>query len=136
MQLLNANLGLNIQESDIISAHRIGRVVNSTVGSDSASSAVPGGSHSRGPKPLPIIVQFSNKKLRNEALSHRKLLKGRGFSVTEQLTTARASLLRKCTELVGAGKLMGAWCHDGRILIKSLNQRSIVVSNERDLAIY
>ena len=129
--ILNSNMGLSIQESEITTVHRIGKP--QTISSALSSASHQGASLTR---PAPLIIQFVSKKIRNETLSQRKNLKGKAISLTEQLTTRRAGLLKKCTDLLTQKKVNGAWSHDGRILIKTLNNRTLVVSNEQDLVNY
>jgi len=111
-------------------------VANSS-GARGDGTSVSGSGSSHSPltsRPQPIIVQFANRKTRNTTLALRRQLKGKGFSISEQLTSRRAALLKKSTELVQAGKLESAWSHDGRVLIKSLNHRTVVINNSHDLA--
>src|SRR3989442_6003242 len=132
IQVLNTNLGTTIQESDISTAHRLGKPT-SIVASANTSASV-GSITSQLSRPSPIIVQFNSKNVRNETLRQRKRLKGKGISINEQLTTRRASLLKRSSELVAAKRLDSAWSHDWRIIVKTLNHRTIVVHSEIDLA--
>jgi hypothetical protein len=118
--ILNSNLNSAIQEQDLVAVHRIGR-------------PTPDGNAASSPKPAPIIVQFSIRQLRNSTLSKRRLLKGKGFSLTEQLTARKSQILKKCNELVSAQKIQSTWSHDGRILIKTLSNRIAVVASQADL---
>ena len=47
------------------------------------------------PAPPPVIIQFANKRIRNAILSKRKDLKRSKITLTEQLKSTRAALLRK-----------------------------------------
>jgi hypothetical protein len=120
VDLLNKYLGTTIQGGDLSAVHRIGR-----------STPTASSTH---PKPLPIIVQFVNRKSRNQVLSLRKNLKGKGFSITEQLTARKALLLKKAAEYVANNKVQAAWSHEGRVLVKSLTNRTIVIHSETELS--
>jgi hypothetical protein len=82
------------------------------------------------------VIQFANRKIRNATLSQRKNLKGKGITVTEQLTTRRAQLLRKSSDLVASHRLEGAWSHEGKVIIKTLSGRTTAIKNEQDLINY
>jgi hypothetical protein len=130
VQLLNTNLGTTISDIDISVAHRIGRPPGNNTSSSGAGSQ---SSSTQMSRPPPVIIQFSNKRVRNTILGQRKRLKGKPMTITEQLTARRASLLKKCTELVTSKRLESAWSHEGRILVRSLNQRTTVITKEQDL---
>jgi hypothetical protein len=118
--LLNTNLLLNLTTADINLVHRLPRA--NTNASSSAAT-----------KPTPVIIQFVNKSIRNSVLSNRKLLKGKGFSITEQLTSRKAAILRKASELVTSSKLLSAWSHDGKVLVKTLQSNTIAIASLADL---
>ena len=123
--LLNNLMQINIQEADIGIAHRVGRPPSSS-GSGTTTAQ----------RPQPIVVQFLNKAVRNSTLARRRLLKGKGVSITEQLTVRRSNLLKKSSDLVSAKKLESAWSHDGKVIIKTLNHRTVVINNDHDLIGY
>ena len=119
LHLLNTTLGVTIGDQDLIAVHRLPRHSNSTA---SAST-----------RPPPVIIQFANKRIRNAILSKRKDLKGSKITLTEQLTSTRAALLRKANELAQAKKIQTAWSHDGRVLVRTLADRTIIIGNLHDL---
>jgi hypothetical protein len=116
--LLNSNLGVSVHDNDLSTAHRVRRVNASSSGN---------------PKPPPVVIQFNNRAIRSDILSKRKHLKGRGLSITEQLTPRRMNLLKKAGELVIQHKILSSWSHDGRILIKSLDNRIVPILMANDL---
>lgn len=140
-QLITTNMGITVNESDINTAHRIGRPTSggrndrqggiNTGLSDGATNSSTGNV-----KHQPIIIQLNNRKLRDQILHHRRVLKGKGFTITEQLTTRKAQLLKKCTDLTHENRLKGSWSAEGKILIKTLNDRTLTVTSELDLAGY
>ena len=123
VDLLNNNMpSLGLLESDISNAHRFGRVTTA------AQSTT---------KPPSVVISFSRRVLRNSILEHRKELKGKRISVTEQLTPSRSAILKKATDLVATHHLNAAWSHDGRILIKpTINSRAIQIMTLSDLEHY
>ena len=136
-------MGITVRENDINSAHRLGRPAAGGRSTGSAHGENGGGLTGDANNPgtanvkhQPIIVQLTNRKLRNQILNQRRVLKGKGFTITEQLTTRRAQLLKKCTELTIANRLKGSWSTEGKILIKTLNDRTLTVNSERDLSGY
>src|SRR2546425_7768129 len=136
IQLLNSNLGTSILSTDISTVHRIGRHHPPSATEGAGISGQLNSSSTAQAKPLPVIIQFLNKKIRNATLVQRRRLKGKNISITEHLTARRASLLKKSTDLVASHKIEGAWSHDGRILVKTFNHRTLVINNERDLISY
>ena len=128
VQVLNTNLGLNLTVNDISAIHRLPRHQSTP---SATVSGVP--LSGQATKPPPVLIQFINKKTRNSTLEKRRLLKGRGFTITEQLTHRRATLLRKATECVSSKRVASAWSHDGKILVKTLTNRTIVISSDSDL---
>lgn len=118
---LNSNLGLTLKHDDISTLHRLPKPAtqSSTTGATS--------------KPAPVIVQFLSRSTRNTVLSKRKLLKGKSVVITEQLTAKKMSLLRKANEFVTSGKLQSAWTHDGKILIKTLNNHTMAINTPAQL---
>lgn len=121
--LLNTHLNVSISLADVNLIHRLPRT-------NTAASA------SGRPKPPPIIIQFINKQIRNQILANRKLLKGKGFSITEQLTSRKATLLRKASELVTASKLLSAWSHEGKVLVKTLANHTVPITCLAELLQY
>lgn len=119
--LLNSNLGITIRDTDIVAAHRVRK--SATAQTDAS-------------RPPAVLVQFNSRRTRDAVIAKRKLLKGKGFSITEQLTNRRMSLLKKATELVNQQNLQSAWSHDGRILAKTRDNRIMYISSVNDLNQY
>ena len=122
IDLINTNIpGVNIAETDISVVHRIGRP---------PVSPAPSGGIS---KPQPVVVRFTRRSMRNNILLRRKELKGKSISISEQLTSDRAKLLKKASDLVTSKRLQGAWSHDGKVLIILSDNSIRQVSMESDL---
>jgi archaellum component FlaC len=84
-------------------------------------------------RPPPVVVRFTRRLTRTTLMANRKLLKGKHIVLTDHLTPARSSLLKKATSLVTNQKIGGAWSHEGKILIKTLSNRTVVILSEEDL---
>jgi len=110
---------VSISSDDINAMHRLPKAQSSLVATSSGASNL---------KPPPVLIQFCNRKRRNEILTKRKLLKGKGISLTEQLTVKKAQLLKKAGELVETKKINSTWAHDGKILAKTLANRTLVLT--------
>src|SRR3989442_172767 len=110
----------SIESSDISILHRISRPQSTSNSS----------------RPRPVVVKFTRKSMRNDVLHHRKELKGKNISITEQLTSPRSSALKKANDLVISGKLSAAWSQDGRILIKAHDNLMRQIASISDLAQY
>jgi hypothetical protein len=119
LHVLNSNLGLALTPSDVNAVHRLPR-------QQPQSST----SHA---KPPPIIVQFTSRKVRNAVLQNRRNLKGKGFSITEQLTAKKSALLRQATDYVTSGQIKGCWSQEGKIIVKTRNDRTTVVTSVEDI---
>jgi len=113
---ITTNLGISVTEADINAAHRLTRNATNTAGNSSN-------------KPAPIIIQLCNRKTRAKILANRKLLKGKSVLITEHLTSKKSQLLKKATDLVTLNKLNGAWAHDGKILAKTLTNRTVTITH-------
>jgi len=121
--ILNNNLGTNLDETDINVIHRLSRpVAQSASGSSTAAQ-----------KPPPVVIQFMKKKTRSELISKCKKLKGMRIIITEQLTSKKAQLLKKVNGYVSSGKLQSAWTHDGRILARTMNNLTAVITPTTNL---
>lgn len=117
--ILNTNISdLNLVPENISTAHRVSRGAQQSASSN--------------PKPPTIVIRFTHKSVRNNVLANRRKLKGRGITLTEQLTSRRAGLLRKANEMV-PGKIQSAWSQEGKILIKSFSNRIVHIENDGDL---
>jgi hypothetical protein len=95
---------ITLMDTDISTAHRIGKQLPA----DGSPGTV---------RTQPIVVRFTRRSTRNDVLAARKELKGKKIAVTEQLTPNRSQLLKKATELMNNEKVLGAWSHDGKILV-------------------
>ena len=95
--LCKTKLGINLAESDIDRAHRIGP------------------SWQRNPdprRPRAILVKFVRHNVKSEVIHKRRLLKGSNVAIREDLTSYRQHLL---TDIRGLPSIQAAWSYDGHI---------------------
>ena len=127
VDFINTHLSdLTVTTSDISVVHRTGRSHPTATSQDARSTA----------RVQPIVVRFAKRDVRNQVLLKRKELKGKRISITEQLTNNRAQLLKRANELVNGNKVLGAWSHDGKILIKTPDNRITQIASIADLEKY
>ena len=98
-------------------------------------------SHRLGPRPTarstrnnptktrPIIFRLSDFRVRKSVFSNKKQLKGKGFSISENLTGRRYRLLKLATEKYGRGNV---WTNEGRVTTK-FDNKFYVINSESDL---
>ena len=121
--ICKSRLGIQIDISkDIDRSHRTGRINPPS----SSSAAVP---------PRPIIVKLTSYRIRKEILLKRRLLKGTGVVIVEDLTAKNQKLLKKTRE---HRKVQQTWTTDGRIiaLLPAQGGKTItkVITCEEDLS--
>ena len=141
LSLLTKNFpSATILSSDISTSHRTGPGKkiqggqdNQSAGQDNQSAGQDNQSAGQRVRTPPIVVRFTRRCVRNTILSLRKQLKGKNLSITEQLTPARSQLLKKASGYVSDKKLEAAWSHDGRILVKTNADRTVVINTVADL---
>ena len=79
----------------------------------------------------PIIIKFCSYRKRQEVFARKKLLKGSGLVLMENLTQTRFNLFRKVKEVVG---LKNCWTSDGRIYaVRQQDQKVVVITKIEDL---
>ena len=78
----------------------------------------------------PIIVKFATYQSRNLVFKAKKLLKGSGIAIFENLTTRRASLLKDVKRIAGNGN---AWTMDGNILAFNMEGKIFTVRRIEDI---
>ena len=83
--------------------------------------------------PPPVIMKLISRQTKSALMTNRKLLKGKQVVITDHLTPARSALLKKATTMASSGSIQSAWSQDGRILVRSLQNRTVQFSTENDL---
>ena len=117
---INEELGLNppMEMASIQRSHRVGRRNDSR---PTRSNQV---------KPRPIIIRFRDWSERVRVFKNKRQLKGKGISITENLTKKRMQLLQLAKVKFGHNNV---WTIEGRITTK-VNNRPIIIQSEVDLA--
>ena len=103
----------------------------------SAVHRLPSASHnaaSSTPKPPPVVVKFVRRQTKNFVMVNRKFLKGKQTVISEHQSPSRSALLKKASQLAAANKVQSAWSQDGKILLRSLKDRTVQIFSEADLA--
>ena len=77
-------------------------------------------------KVRPMIVKFVRYYDRKQVFSKEKLLKGKGISITESLTSFR---MKKLEEARAKHGFKNVWSIDGRIMFKNANDKPSVYYN-------
>lgn len=100
-------LNVTVTPSDISVAHRLGRR-----------------SGQQNNTPLPIIVKFTNRKVRQNILAARKSLRtsAPGVYVNENLTTTDSEIHKRARALAKTNKISKTWTHNGIVMIRKDNQ--------------
>lgn len=97
VEVVSNNLGFTITSPDLKRSHRLGRERDDG-------------------KPRPIIARFARMDLRNKVYYHKKLLKGKKFLITENLTDRRLAAYNEAKTKYG---VTNVWTQEGRIMAKN-----------------
>ena len=108
LNIINNDLEIDLTETAIDRTHRIGDPKK------------------KKKKVRPIIVTFVRCYDRKQVFSKKKLLKGKGISITESLTRFRMKKLEEAREKHG---FKNFWSVDGRIMFKEANDKPSVYYN-------
>ena len=124
---MNDVLHININDTDIVKCHRIGRTDR----------------NNRSVRPRPILVKFHSASLKSEILNARRKI--RNFSsadfpspvfINEDLTDARRSVYAKCRNLKKEKRILDCWTQNGRVLIKTDTNTILPVACLDDLLMF
>ena len=119
-EVINNEIGIALSPSAIHRSHRLGPPKSHR---NTRSNKV---------NPQPIIFRFVNFKKRQEVFYSKRKLKGKLFSLSENLTPTRYKLLKDAQAKFGIGKV---WTTEGRVITK-INNRSVTINNYEDLQKY
>ena len=138
--LVKNKLNVDINSTDIEIAHRTGRRPNRDErdGPEYMESGEVGGAGAgprpgaapTGARPRPIIVRFYSRLVRDSVLIKRRVLKGMGLSIGEDLTPENFKLLKRVQEHSGT---LSSWSHRGKILTKLKNGVILQVTPSSDI---
>jgi hypothetical protein len=101
---LQSKLDIKIDDAVIDRCHRVGR-------KPALDSAQP----RQQPRPRAVLVKFISYQTKRTVLAARRKLKGKGFTVREDLTRQRNDFYREVAARVG---FRNVWTVDGRVLWK------------------
>lgn len=107
--LLQSKMALNLKDEDIQVCYRIGKKEKA--------------------KPRGIFLRLASLDLKQIIYSKKKLLKGTGVVIREDLTSVRVQLLNDAIDKVG---LKNAWTENGKIYVHHVN-KIFVIKNKTDL---
>ncbi|XP_033628279.1 DNA excision repair protein ERCC-6-like [Asterias rubens] len=115
---LNKKLKLKLTEDDIDRSNRIGQ-----------SKRNPGASNSK-PKPRPFVITFVSYKTRSKVFKNKRLLKGSGLFLTEDLIKQRRELLQEAKR---RSSVDSAWTQDGKIILLLQSKRKVTIKTLTEL---
>ena len=115
VKIISENLNLPLNKNEIARSHRLARHPSSY--SDEQI------------KPRPIIVRFRDEIKKMEIYKAKKNLKGKPYTLTENLTKHRYQLYRKAVTVFG---IKSVWSNEGRIFT-NINGKYINIRTEQDL---
>nr|CAI5841198.1 unnamed protein product [Callosobruchus analis]CAI5848245.1 unnamed protein product [Callosobruchus analis] len=109
-QLVNSKLGIKIKDGDIITCIRVGE--------------------KRGNRPRGVLLKLDNMELRRNIYSKKKMLKGSGVVIKEDLSDYRLKLMDAAIEKTSFRRV---WSFNGNIFVLHNNKKMRIKSKE-DLA--
>ena len=114
---INNELGLGITGETLQRSHRLG------------PRDITRNTRSTRTRPRAIIFRFRDFSARQQVFYTKKKLKGKGMSISENLTKKRYALYKQALNKFGPGKV---WTIEGRITTK-VNRKTVVIRSEADL---
>lgn len=126
-ELVLPNTGRNLTLGNIGRTHRIGKPSNQSSMNDR--------------RPRDIIVRFLSYRDRALVYTNKRNLKTHNSDpnnhykiyINEALTQQRAKLYKQTRDLFKDKKIASCWTSDGKILVKSHDDRTVNIQNETDL---
>lgn len=101
MQICARNLQTQIDINDIDRSHRVGRIKPNDT------------------RPRPIIVKFTNYHVRSKVFNNKKLLKGTGYTIREDLSLSNVNIMKSAILKYGSSSV---WSRDGFIFARHNNK--------------
>ena len=118
LNIINNELGLNnISMDNIQRSHRLGPRNKARV------------TRNNKVKPRAIIFRFTDFRSRKMVFSNKKKLKGKGISISENLTKKRYELYQLAITKYGFGKV---WTIEGRVTTK-IGERFVVINSAEEI---
>ena len=112
VKVLKDKLGMNISEKDISVAHRLGTFSEERTATRS------------------IIVKFVARYHKIEVIQKRRVLKGTGIVIQEDLTNMNMKLLERLSR---TDSVETAWSRDGKLFAKLITGRVMRITHDSDL---
>nr|CAH7717442.1 unnamed protein product [Callosobruchus chinensis] len=110
IQLFHTRLGIKVGTEDIVTCTRIGKRQPNN-------------------RPTGVFIKFSSTSIRHNIFNNKKMLKGSGIMVKEDLTDNRMKLMEAAIE---RASLKRVWSYNGTIYVMKDNRR-ISIKNKDDL---
>ena len=101
--LINSKLNYSIDDNTVEVAHRVGKV---------------------GEKPRAILVRFHRRDIKYSVMKARKMLRGSGISISEDLTKTNLNLVKESKQ---HPRIEDAWGWNGKVFAKGLNGKTFVI---------
>lgn len=98
LELINNNIKIQVDKSQIISIYRTGKTKNN--------------------RPRHIIVKFQDNNLKYNIYKNKKLLRGTGVIIKEDLTTSRLKIVSNASDKYG---FKNVWTTNGNVYAKTEN---------------
>lgn len=97
-ELFAQKLKINISEEECNAVYRVGRIIES--------------------RPRHVVVSFKDNSLKNKIYTKKKLLKGSGIVMKEDLTAERLAVVKEASTTYG---FKNVWTFNGNVFVKSEN---------------
>nr|CAI5855927.1 unnamed protein product [Callosobruchus analis] len=111
MQILNNKSALRLENDDIQICYRVGKKEEN--------------------KPRGIFLKFKNQNIKEAIYRKKKLFKGSGIVVREDLTKVRLELLNYAIEKIG---LKSMWTENSKIYAIGGDRKIAIIRNKQDVA--
>ena len=118
LETINNKLKLTLKPDDIDRTHRIGQLKRKPDASNTM------------PKPRPFIIKFVSYRARFLVFRNKRLLKGSGLLVTENLTRQRNEILQDAKH---RSSVESAWSQDGRIVLLLKTKKKVTITTLSEL---
>jgi len=113
LNFLHNDLGLgDITSNDIIAAHPLPMANKTVFNPDSTKSKVP-----------TTLVKFRNRMVKDSVIRKRSVLKGRKFTIDEDLTGMNMQLMNR---LRNSGRVIKSWSWNGKIFATLENNKTVI----------
>lgn len=105
-EIISRKLKVKVLPTDLSAAHRVKK--------------------SKKQQHRPIIIRFKDRTQRFEVLKNRKLLKGSGVSLAEDMTIENMNLIKDAED---SGMFESAWFWNGKVLAKDKDKKTVYTLN-------